>query len=322
MGARPIRAQKIARIVRMPEAQTVVQAECLDGGHRLDTPASKVRAALEVFVAQLVPIWMGIGHSLLRATGLADGRHFFVPVIDELAQLGGLLVRRRIDGLEQSRIRSLEAQLRTNLAARGAAGNDAIKQDVLAFVGNQRQQTIPEVVRDFECQCQSNEPKANHIVIEVHRPSVACVLLIFSPNFAPEAAYSIKRLAVSVETESFGMQRAAATGFARRRGKEVICLSLADQPFMAIERVPATAEARKFAPESRATTEFSLGMSTQRVHRACPKPADETSLASAPRQQGPWCMGNPARSTGQQRSTLRARDDPGNELPADAGPAN
>ena len=47
MRAWPIRPQQITGIMRMLQTKMIVQAECLDGSHRLKAPATKITAHLE-----------------------------------------------------------------------------------------------------------------------------------------------------------------------------------------------------------------------------------------------------------------------------------
>src|SRR5262249_18301680 len=154
------------------QAQAVVDAEGLGHGHCFDAPAAEVGAALEVFVAELVPVGIRIGYGLRGAAGLADESHVFVPVIDELSQLARLFLGLRVYGCAQPGVRLPEAQRFADTSTRTAACNYTVEQDVFALITNEGKQALPLVVGNTQRQRQTDEPKANHVVVEIHGPSV------------------------------------------------------------------------------------------------------------------------------------------------------
>ena len=120
----------------MPQTKMIVQAECLDGSHRLKAPATKITAHLERMLNRIpvdVPPQL-----ILSWTGQLG-----IPMINKIPKQPGLLCLGRIDSLQQAGIRFFVQQLRSYWARGLPTGDDTVEQHILAFTADQSQQALP-----------------------------------------------------------------------------------------------------------------------------------------------------------------------------------
>nr|CCA88255.1 hypothetical protein RALSY_mp10801 [Ralstonia syzygii R24] len=56
------------------------------------------------------------------------------------------------------------------------------------------EKTIPVLIRDIQCQSKTRQPETNNIVVEIHSPRMAGVLLLLGPHSLPQALRFLPRI--------------------------------------------------------------------------------------------------------------------------------